>query len=448
MVYGHGEATYTLGPGDSLQLDGEGVHGPQELLALPIRFLSVVAYGDAGSRRRAAFHVERPRIRARNERNPGAPPRCPHSSPQRSSPSPAATAGVVGRREDVVSQSASASGAPPVKKRDRTHYLYVAVIVAVLAGIVVGLAAPELGKALKPLGTGFVALIKMMISPVIFCTIVLGIGSIRQAAKVGKVGGLALLYFIAMSTVALVIGLLVGNILHPGQGLVISEAGRAAAEKAATGEAQTTGEFLLGIIPTTLVSPLTGESVLSTLFVALLVGFAVQSLGSSGPGRAARDQALRARGLPDPRDDHVGGPDRRVRRDRRGRRRDRLDRSGRPRPDHARLLHHLLPVRRARARLAAPRRHRPVDLQADEVPGPGVPAHRLDLLVGVGPAAPHRQARAHGRLAARRRDHRAHRLLVQPRRHRHLPDDGVAVHRRPPWAARCRWPSRSRCCCS
>ena len=107
-----------------------------------------------------------------------------------------------------MSQSASASGAPPVKKRDRTHYLYVAVIVAVLAGIVVGLAAPELGKALKPLGTGFVALIKMMISPVIFCTIVLGIGSIRQAAKVGKVGGLALLYFIVMSTVALVIGLL------------------------------------------------------------------------------------------------------------------------------------------------------------------------------------------------------------------------------------------------
>ena len=109
-------------------------------------------------------------------------------------------------------------GAPPVKKRDRTHYLYIAVIVAVLAGIVVGLAAPELGKALKPLGTGFVALIKMMISPVIFCTIVLGIGSIRQAAKVGKVGGLALLYFIAMSTVALVIGLLVGQHPAPGPG--------------------------------------------------------------------------------------------------------------------------------------------------------------------------------------------------------------------------------------
>ena len=116
-------------------------------------------------------------------------------------------------------------------------------IVAVVAGIVVGLAAPELGKALKPLGTGFVNLIKMMIAPIIFCTIVLGIGSVRKAAKVGKVGGLALLYFIVMSTFALFIGLLVGNLIHPGEGLVISEAGRAAAEKAASGEAQTTGRL-------------------------------------------------------------------------------------------------------------------------------------------------------------------------------------------------------------
>ena len=180
-----------------------------------------------------------------------------------------------------MSVSTSSAERSPVK-RDRTHYLYVAVIVAVVAGIVVGFVSPGLGKALKPLGTGFVDLIKMMISPVIFCTIVLGIGSIRQAAKVGKVGGLALGYFLAMSTVALAIGLLVGNVLHPGEGLVISEAGRAAAEKAAGAEAQTTTEFLLGIIPTTLVSPLVGESVLSTLFVALLVGFAVQALGNAG----------------------------------------------------------------------------------------------------------------------------------------------------------------------
>ncbi|MEV7971380.1 cation:dicarboxylase symporter family transporter, partial [Sphaerisporangium sp. NPDC088356] len=78
--------------------------------------------------------------------------------------------------------------------RDRTRYLYLAVIVAVLAGIAVGLLAPDAGVALKPLGTAFVALIKMMISPIIFCTIVLGVGSVAQAAKVGKVGGLAIGY--------------------------------------------------------------------------------------------------------------------------------------------------------------------------------------------------------------------------------------------------------------
>ncbi len=178
--------------------------------------------------------------------------------------------------------SDSATTERVAEKKDRSHYLYMAVIAAVIAGIAVGILAPEVGKALKPLGTAFVSLIKMMISPVIFCTIVLGIGSIRQAAKVGKVGGLALLYFIVMSTVALIIGLVVGNLLQPGASLQLTDAARAAGEQAASGEHQTTTEFLLGIIPTTLVSPLVGELVLQTLFVALLVGFAVQSLGQSG----------------------------------------------------------------------------------------------------------------------------------------------------------------------
>ncbi|MFB7268527.1 cation:dicarboxylate symporter family transporter, partial [Streptomyces nojiriensis] len=104
-------------------------------------------------------------------------------------------------------------------RRDRTHYLYIAVIGAVLLGIAVGFAAPGVAVELKPLGTGFVNLIKMMISPVIFCTIVLGIGSVRKAAKVGAVGALALGYFMVMFTVALAIGLLVGNLLDPGSGL-------------------------------------------------------------------------------------------------------------------------------------------------------------------------------------------------------------------------------------
>ena len=119
-----------------------------------------------------------------------------------------------------------ANASPPTEaqpvaepKKDRTHYLYVAVIVAVVLGIAVGFLAPEFAKQLKPIGTGFVNLIKMMISPVIFCSIVIGVGSVRSAAQVGKVGSIALVYFVVMSTVALAIGLVVGNIIHPGEGL-------------------------------------------------------------------------------------------------------------------------------------------------------------------------------------------------------------------------------------
>jgi len=172
-------------------------------------------------------------------------------------------------------------GQPPAS-RDRTHYLYVAVIVAVVAGALVGALAPDgFGKELKPLGDGFIALIRMMISPVIFCTIVLGVGSVRQVAKVGKVGGLALGYFLTMSTVALTIGLIVGNLLHPGSGLDLSNLA-GSGEKAAGDAEGGTIDFLLGIIPTTLVSALTEGEVLQALLVALLVGFAVQAMGASG----------------------------------------------------------------------------------------------------------------------------------------------------------------------
>ncbi|GHH53489.1 cation:dicarboxylate symporter family transporter [Streptomyces candidus] len=166
-------------------------------------------------------------------------------------------------------------------KRDRSHYLYLAVILAVVLGIAVGFAFPGVAKDLKPIGTGFVNLIKMLISPIIFCTIVLGIGSVRKAAKVGAVGGLALGYFMVMSTVALGIGLLVGNMIHPGTDLDL-EAHKGAGAKQAEGASEGTADFLLGIIPKTLVSAFTEGSVLQTLFVALLVGFALQAMGRSG----------------------------------------------------------------------------------------------------------------------------------------------------------------------
>jgi aerobic C4-dicarboxylate transport protein len=164
-------------------------------------------------------------------------------------------------------------------RRDRTHILYISVIVAVVLGIVVGLVAPDTGKALKPLGDGFISLIKMMITPIIFCTIVVGVGSIAKAAKVGKVGGLAITYFVVMSFVALAIGLIVGNIVQPGTGLHLTDALSKAGEKQA-GTPTDTNAFLLGIIPTTLVSSLTSGQVLQALFVALLVGFAIQAIGA------------------------------------------------------------------------------------------------------------------------------------------------------------------------
>jgi aerobic C4-dicarboxylate transport protein len=170
---------------------------------------------------------------------------------------------------------------PPVARRDRTHLLYIAVIAAVILGIAVGLIFPEFAKGLKPLGTGFVNLIKMMISPIIFCTIVLGVGSVAKAAKVGKVGGLAIGYFLIMSTVALAVGLVVGNILHPGSGLHITSAVAKQGQSQVVAS-QSTTDFLIGIIPTTLISAFTSGQILQTLLVALLAGFALQKLGTRG----------------------------------------------------------------------------------------------------------------------------------------------------------------------
>jgi aerobic C4-dicarboxylate transport protein len=169
----------------------------------------------------------------------------------------------------------------PSAKKDRTHWLYVAVVVAVFLGIAVGLLFPTFGLKLEPLGEGFVALIKMMIQPVIFCTIVLGVGSVASAARVGKVGGLALAYFLTMSTFALTIGLVVGNIIKPGSGLDVSDELASEGAKQAEGSGSTL-DFLLGVIPDSLFSSLTSGEILETLFVALLVGFALQGMGASG----------------------------------------------------------------------------------------------------------------------------------------------------------------------
>ncbi len=165
------------------------------------------------------------------------------------------------------------------RRKVSTHWLYVAVIVAVVAGAAVGLIVGKPAAGLAVLGTAFIGLVKMMIAPIIFCTIVIGIGSVRKASKVGKVGALALLYFIGMSTFALGLGLLVGNLIHPGEGLHAAAIG---ATYQVPAPPDSSGNVLLDVIPTSLMSALTGGSVMQVLFVALIVGFAVQAMGSRG----------------------------------------------------------------------------------------------------------------------------------------------------------------------
>ncbi|GAA1046101.1 cation:dicarboxylate symporter family transporter [Rothia amarae] len=166
--------------------------------------------------------------------------------------------------------------------QDPTHMLYVSVIVAVVLGCIVGILFPGFAKSLAPIGTAFVALIKMMIAPIIFCTIVIGVGSVAKAATVGKVGGMALFYFICMSTFALAIGLVVGNFIHPGHDLNYQPTGYTPPVSAESEHGDGTIGFLLGIIPTSLLSALTSGNILQTLFVALLVGFALQRMGEVG----------------------------------------------------------------------------------------------------------------------------------------------------------------------
>ncbi|MFI7538131.1 cation:dicarboxylate symporter family transporter [Streptosporangium sp. NPDC049376] len=164
--------------------------------------------------------------------------------------------------------------------RDRTRHLYAAVLLATAAGAVVGLVAPEAARALAPLGTAFVALVKMMIGPVVFLGVVLGVGSVAGTARVGRIGGLALAYFLVMSVVALAFGLAAGNLVNPGRGLRLAGGAHPAAAPATEAEDLTT--FLLGIIPDTPVSAFTEGRVLQVLLVALLTGFALQAMGERG----------------------------------------------------------------------------------------------------------------------------------------------------------------------
>ncbi|MBK4997571.1 dicarboxylate/amino acid:cation symporter [Pseudomonas sp. S37] len=163
--------------------------------------------------------------------------------------------------------------------------LYVQVLVAITIGILLGHFYPETGVALKPLGDGFVKLIKMVIAPIIFCTVVSGIAGMQSMKSVGKTGGYALLYFEIVSTIALIIGLVVVNVVKPGAGMHIDVStlnASSVAAYAAAGAQQTTVGFLLNVIPNTVVGAFANGDILQVLMFSVLFGFALHRLGSYG----------------------------------------------------------------------------------------------------------------------------------------------------------------------
>ncbi len=176
--------------------------------------------------------------------------------------------------------------APPARARWWAS-LYVQVLVAIAAGILLGALAPETGAALKPLGDAFVKLVKMIIAPVIFCTVVTGVGSVAGLGKLGRVGAKAFGYFLVVSTFALVVGLVVGNLVRPGAGFHVDPATldpAAVADYATRAKDQSITGFLLDIIPETFFSAFTGGSILQVLFVSLLFGVALAMAGERGAG--------------------------------------------------------------------------------------------------------------------------------------------------------------------
>jgi len=163
--------------------------------------------------------------------------------------------------------------------------LYIQVLFAIIVGVLLGMFNPELGTAMKPLGDGFVKLIKMIIAPVIFCTVVAGIAGMQDMKKIGRVGGKALLYFEIVSTFALAIGLVVANLVKPGAGFNVDPTTidtHSIAQYTAKTHSLTTTDFLMNIIPTTFVDAFAKGDILQVLLIAILFGFALSMMGERG----------------------------------------------------------------------------------------------------------------------------------------------------------------------
>ncbi len=163
--------------------------------------------------------------------------------------------------------------------------LYVQVITAIVIGVLLGHFYPATGEAMKPLGDGFIKLIKMIIAPIIFCTVVVGIAGMEDMKKVGKTGGLALLYFEVVSSIALVVGLLIVNIVGPGEGMNVDAASldtKGVAAYTGPGKMQGTTDFLLNVIPSTVIDAFAKGEILQVLLFSVMFGFALHKFGGRG----------------------------------------------------------------------------------------------------------------------------------------------------------------------
>ena len=170
-------------------------------------------------------------------------------------------------------------------KKPLYQSLYVQVLFAILVGVLLGHFFPEKGAAMKPLGDGFIKLIKMIIAPIIFCTVVIGIAGMEDMKKVGKTGGLALLYFEIVSTLALLVGLIVVNLVQPGAGMNIDPNTldtKSIAAYTGPGKLETTTQFLLNVIPTSVVDAFAKGEILQVLLFAVMFGFALHRFGGRG----------------------------------------------------------------------------------------------------------------------------------------------------------------------
>ena len=186
-----------------------------------------------------------------------------------------------------ITVAATPSGGPVTPPAAKPWYaqLYFQVLIAIVAGVLLGHLAPQTGEAMKPIGDAFIKLVKMVIAPVIFLTIVTGIAGMRDLAAVGRVAGKAFLYFLFFSTLALIVGLIVANVVRPGAGLNIDPATldtSKVSEFAAKAHESTITGFLTGIIPDTFLSSLTEGNILQVLFVSILFGIALALIGDRG----------------------------------------------------------------------------------------------------------------------------------------------------------------------